>query len=224
MTSGSVTISSDLIAHAHQIFWQAIETAKHSHVSREDFNVFTNEASPAYICCVAAVEAFINELFFGLPTFRRLESGPLASLEKDWLEKLDLRHKLVLFPQLLVGETFDRGSQPFQDMSILIRLRNSIVHYKMDRTPPKFLQDLSNRGVVLVADTEAADYLWVHKISCTEGVRWAINTSTRTVHKLVELVRDEAAIPSFLKLAGNFQEISEDQVKDRLRKIAPSWQ
>jgi hypothetical protein len=215
----SVTISSDFIAHVHSIFWRAIDTVKYGHVSREGMNIFTSNASPAYICCVAAVEAFVNEVFFGLPTFLELEQGPLGSVERGWLERLDLRHKLVLFPQLLIGKTFDRGGQPYQDMSNLIRLRNKLVHYKMENTAPPYLRDLESRGIALVSDTEGADYIWVHKISCTEGIRWANNTSARTVHKLVEMIRDDAAVPSFLSIAENFREIGGEQVRDRIRSI-----
>lgn len=216
---GSVTISSEFIAHVHEIFWQAIDSSKYGHVSREGINIFTGSAPPAYICCVAAVEAFVNELFFGLPTFKRLEEGPMGSVDRKWLERIGLKNKLILFPQLLVGETFDRGSQPYKDMTTLIRLRNAMVHYKMENKPPSYLKDLEAQRTVLVTDTEGADYLWMHKLSCTEGIRWANNTSARTVHKLVEIVREGAAVPSFLNLANNFQQIAEDQVKARLQAL-----
>lgn len=215
----SVTISSDFFVHAKSIFWNAIDTAKHDHVSREEINVFTHDASPAYICCVAAVEAFVNEIFFGLPTFQKLKESPLSSINPNWLERLELKHKLILFPQLLVGDTFDRGAQPYHDMSILIRLRNVLVHYKMDNAAPPYIQDLEARGYTIQPNKEGADYIWVHKISCTEGIRWAINTSAKSVHSLVDFIREGATVPSFLRLADNFQEISKDQVRDRIREI-----
>jgi hypothetical protein len=216
---GSITISSDFIAHVRHIFWLGINTAKHGRVSREGINIFTNEASSAYILCVAAVEAFINELVFGLPTFPQLKKGPMGMLENDWLEKLELKHKLVLFPQLLAGRTFDRGSQPYQDMWTLIRVRNTMVHYKMENTAPSYMKALEDRKVVLIADSEASDYLWMHKLSCTEGIRWANNTATRTVHRLVELLKDGKAIPNIFNLANNFIEISKDEVIEALAKI-----
>ena len=89
----------------------------------------------------------------------------------------------------------------------------------MDNAAPPYIQDLEARGYTLQPNKEGADYIWVHKISCTEGIRWAINASARTVHTLVDLIREDATVPSFLRLADNFQEISEDQVRDRLRVV-----
>jgi hypothetical protein len=72
----SVTISGDLITHVHFIY----QTAKQTN-NVDDF------AIPAYILAVAAVEAFVNEMF--LSGFASLVLGESRLLPEE-AEKLDL--------------------------------------------------------------------------------------------------------------------------------------
>jgi len=195
------TISSTLISHVRMIYELALyELASRDittpdrrlgpNVQRKGINGFSSSALPAYIVAVAAVEAFINELTFG---FARVsfEDSPLWDLPPDWLEEgVNLRAKLVLIPQLLFGQTFSRNTQPYQDMALLIKVRNHLVHYKMQGNPPKYLKHLDERGISLTPQfsDSGVDYAWPVKLSTCEGVRWAHNTACDTVRAMTTFI------------------------------------
>ena len=111
-----------------------------------------------------------------------LPEAALWKLDQAWVEKLELRAKLVLVPHLLFGKTFDRGQRPYQDLSLLVRVRNEFVHYKMSDLAPKFVGELQAKGVALRAPRarEGADYIWLHQLCSTEGIRWAHNAMVAT--------------------------------------------
>jgi len=89
-------------------------------------NNFSDHALTVYIMTVTALEAFINELCFG-PSSKMLNKDRIPV---EFFEDMEIRRKYYLLPLLLWGRTFDRGAPPYQDFEILIRLRNSLVHYK----------------------------------------------------------------------------------------------
>ncbi len=49
---------------------------------------------------------------------------------KKYLDKLDLKAKLVVIPKLVTGEHFPTDSQAFQGLQNLIEERNKLVHHK----------------------------------------------------------------------------------------------
>ena len=56
---------------------------------------------------------------------------------------------------------------------------------------PKYVKVLAQRGIALTACPKGADYAWVHKLSSSEGIRWAHNTACKTVQALVSLIPDD---------------------------------
>ncbi len=140
----AITISGDLIAHVQRLLTLALEDLAESPTSvpRRGINWNSDLALPAYITAVASVESFINEtLVLGMVT------PPIADPSEDSLADLELRTKLLVVPLLLFGKTLDRNCQPYQDMALLFRLRNELVHYKMSTAPPKSVADLAQRGI-----------------------------------------------------------------------------
>lgn len=87
-------------------------------------------ASGALFTTVAALESYANELFIDHETiFPELKGEVMAKLwelyeQKPILEKFE-------FALLVKSATaFDRGGSPYQDVSTIIRLRNSLMHFK----------------------------------------------------------------------------------------------
>jgi hypothetical protein len=87
-------------------------------------------ATASLLLTVASLESYVNELFADVG--RYFPSIPSAILQKIWetheqkpiLEKFDLALLLRNVPLV------DRGSRPGQDVVLLIRLRNAVVHFK----------------------------------------------------------------------------------------------
>ena len=54
---------------------------------------------------------------------------------KKYLDKLDLPSKWVIIPKLVTGKEFSRGSQAFEYLGELVKVRNELVHAKSKRMP-----------------------------------------------------------------------------------------
>jgi hypothetical protein len=175
----------------------------------------TDLAVPAYILAVAAVEAFVNEIF--LSGFGQMALGPspaeaghagLSDMAKS-LEKLDLPTKLIEVPRMVVGRSLDRGNQPHQDMTLLTRLRNELVHYKMGDEPPEAVSVLARREVAFPVPPEqeaGGPYPWADRVSTLEGIRWAYNTACATAVALLDLIPEKQR-GQLDSLRHNFREI-----------------
>lgn len=215
----SVSISGDLIAHVRTCFELSLEYVLTGEGVRHGMNAYTPYAFPAYVSAVAAVEAFLNEQLLGEFAKVVLSDSPLWNLGKDSLEKIELKTKLIVIPQVLFGRSFTPGSAPYQDFALLIRVRNDVIHYKMGSTPPSYVQPLSDRGIALTTDKAhgGVDYVWPHKLSSTEGIRWAHNSACRTVNALVGFIplEHKGALSS---TARNFEEIDDSDVRSWFEK------
>jgi len=225
---GSISVSPDFIFHVRKIYDLALEDITSGKVVRYGINGYSHYALPAYIMAVAAVEAFVNEAFLSQIHRTMMKESPLMNLPKDWTEKLELGMKLILVPQLLFGKSFPRDAPPYQDMALLIRIRNDLVHYKMGSTPPKYIKPLAERGIILTAPSAEegfdADFLWPSKLSCSEGVRWAHNTACETVEALVKFIPEDIKTKfMLLKLSENFEPIPVSYVTNWLesREVGP---
>ena len=183
-----------------------------------DHNAYTPHAFPAYVSAIAALEAFINEQFLGPFSRAQFRGAPLWELDREAIERLDLRLKVVIIPQLLVAKSLQRDRQPFQDFDLLIRVRNDIVHFKMDERAPRYLAPLSDRGIALTAadGPDSPDYPWPHKLSSLEAIRWAHNTVCRMAHALVDLIPEDRQGPLAI-MRKNFVEIEDLYADERLR-------
>jgi hypothetical protein len=214
LSSPTITISGDLIRHVRLILDMSLEYALTEHGVRHGHNAYSPHALPAYVLTVSSVESLVNETLLDSSARLIWRDSPLWKLKTDFLEKIDLLTKLVLVPQLLFDKSFTSNKQPLQDFNLLLKVRNDIVHYKL-RSEPKYLQPLVERDIALSsAKAEgSADYPWPSKLSCTEGIRWAHNTSCAVVNTLVDFLPQEGRDGLSLSyLAQNFQPIPETYV------------
>jgi hypothetical protein len=191
------TISGSLIGQVEKWFFDGLSVLLSGKLSvqREMKNGYAHLALPSYIIAVAAVEAFVNETFLSPVARIHFEGSSLYELNEEWLEKVDIREKIIIIARLLLGETLKRDRQPFQDFRMLVAVRNEIVHYKMDDKRPNFARDLNQRKIGL--DTKPPEGFeekaycaqpWASDISSTEGIRWAHNTATSMMRHLIELM------------------------------------
>ena len=186
----TMSISGDLISDVRMSLYRALGYSLTGKGVRRNGNAYAPNVFSAYVTSVAAVEAFINEACLGHMCRAIYGKSALWDLHQDSLERMDLLLKAVIVPQLLFGVTFRRNEQPFQDFALLCKVRNDIVHFKMQFAQPKYIDALAQRGIALTTG-EPADYPWPAKISCTEGIRWAHNTACRTAIQLIEFIPEE---------------------------------
>ncbi len=107
---------------------------------------------------VATIESYING--YGIGNFS-------SSYFNNYLDKLDIKSKWVIYPKLVTGKQIDAGSRAFELLGKLISLRNRLVH---DRTRKKRICDLDNSD-------------WVTELEAEN----AVNTVRKLVNELAKL-------------------------------------
>lgn len=103
------------------------------------YGPFLQHLATVHVFAAAALEAHVN--------IRAQEL--LAGRVFDLFDRLSLDAKWLFLPRLRGLAGFDPGAQPFQGFDRLIRIRNKLVHYRVQRepwrgsaVPPQFLADL----------------------------------------------------------------------------------
>ncbi len=213
------SISGELIAHVRHTLEISLQYALTKKGVHNGIIAYTPHAFPAYVCAIAAIEAFINEQLLGPTTRILFPNSSLWNIHGKALERLEIRLKVIIVPKLLMSVSFSAGEQPFQDFDTLVKVRNDIVHYKMNDRVPKYLKDLEQRGIALPCpeSNNKVDYEWPSKVSTTEGIRWANNTVCKVVKHIVDSVPQEHKA-LFTHLAGNFRAIPDNYVADWFAK------
>lgn len=107
----------------------------------------------AILSSVSFLEANINELYSDCADSRKkdgLDSQTIAIMGKLWHRGIprSARYRILEKYELALDiadrEAFDRGTTPYQDMEILIELRNSLIHYE----PETILAEATSRSHV----------------------------------------------------------------------------
>jgi len=103
------------------------------------YGPFLQHLATVHVFSAAALEAYVNI------RGRELLTGRMW----DLFERLALDAKWLFLPPLRGLLGFDPGAQPFQGFDRLIKVRNKLVHYRLQRepwqgsaVPPEFLQEL----------------------------------------------------------------------------------
>lgn len=185
------TISFELIMRVREFYtmaYQEISSNERKQVVLD--NGITDYAIPTYILSVAAVEAFMNEMFIAIGSdfLKGSSFGELSQGELQKLRKTNLGDKLIRIPELAFGQkVFNRGHQPFQDMNYLINVRNIFVHYKMgiDAEYKEAFDYLVKKGVALNFPIGSSRF-WVYDLSTFEGIRWAHNTALNIIKDIID--------------------------------------
>jgi hypothetical protein len=185
-------ISVDLILRVREFYtmaYQEISADERKQVMSD--NGLTDYAIPSFILSVAAVEAFVNEVFlaFGSGFLKGTSFENLSTAQiKNFREKRSLRDKLIELPKLAFDEdVFNRGRQPFQDMYHLINVRDSFVHYKMAMGPEDqgTFDYLVGKGIALKSANNPSRF-WAHDLCTFEGIRWAHNTVIKIIKDIID--------------------------------------
>jgi len=214
MDSQTTNISSGLISHLNDLYVTSLTEI----ILRNGnlINGYTKHAIPAYIIAVAAIEAFINEMFLSPVGRKFLKNAPENAAFWNALENTSLIDKLAFVPQLFFGQTFDKVRQPYQKMKNLIALRNELAHYKMNFKSPSCFRDLQQQKIAL----NEKDKPWSYNVSSLEGIRWARNTICETIQTLSSFATQETH-PILVHVAGHdfYKSWSESFIRVKANEI-----
>jgi hypothetical protein len=204
----AITISADFLTRLREFY-----TMAHQEISSDTRkqiapnNGITDYAIPAYILAVAAVEAFVNEMFLAIsPGF--LKGSSLEKLSPSDLQeyrKKTLREKLLQLPDLAFDQNvFNSSHQPFQDMNYLIEVRDSFVHYKMEVSVEYkgIFEYLVREGVARGSPDDPSRF-WVSDLSTLEGIRWAHNTAVKIIKEIIDTAIKTHRHPLLISLGNH---------------------
>ena len=209
-----------LIGNVRLTLAHCLKQVKSGKVLRQGSNGACLLGIPAYFTAVACVEAFLNEHFLDPFSYKTRKNNPLWLFPEEDLDQLKLEKKLLIVPQFLFGKSFIAGSQPYQDMILLIQVRNYLVHYRTHKSPPKGFKDLEQRNIIL-SDREYDNAVLPlpFKLSCNEGIRWAHNTACLTIKELLTFAAEDKHfqfMAQFYEKYSAFEPITEQQIQDWL--------
>ena len=158
-------------------------------------------AIPAIVFAAASLEAFINELgAFALLT-AEVYPDDLDVRTAHWIElfqaleanRASVESKFTAAKRLLTPEPFDKGRQPFQDFQLLFRLRNGLMHMRVEEHTIEGDQ-ITIIGSDLLAPCRDKKLIlgpgppeglpWWGQIQTEPMARWACNTASAMVHEI----------------------------------------
>jgi hypothetical protein len=182
---------------------------------RGDRDGAQNDALVAIVFAVLAIEAFANEFgelvadeFYWDPRVTPDLSGLATAYGAVERERGSLELKLQVVRIALQGGPWPSGQGAFQELALLLRLRNALVHLKLDvrmadtdsadaGPPPALLNQLRSTNI-LADDHDAKGATWTRAVSTRASGRWACNVVARMVEETIGLVppsefRDDVA-------------------------------
>ncbi len=191
-----------LIYHHGHLLMLAKKAYKRSHDE-------ASEASVSIILSAMTLECYINELTHRASSFQEHEENSTLNslsflLNEYEKNKNSLLSKIGLIHFCLSSKKVDKGSRHFQDISMLIKLRNSLVHRKPESTADftgdpeavyslhPFTSFLVDRGLI-EKPPENTPPIWSHYINSPSVAAWAYNTVVETIQGTVGMLPESTA-------------------------------
>ena len=175
-----VFLSNNFIYNLKDVYYFArdkeLKNILSNKVLRRGINFYTDFGHISSIIAVAAIESFLNEIFICLLGKYNIEKttffSKLTNEQIEKIEKLNLSLKLILIPELLIGKTLEKDKKPYQNSALLIKIRNSFVHYKLDSAPPKGIKELWDKNIALqMAEKSSKNYLDMNKANWQSSLK-----------------------------------------------------
>jgi hypothetical protein len=176
--------------------------------ARRNITAESKDLLEVYVLVAASLEAFINDFCQHKIDEIKWTDGKaywLKGLEEIIDQKIEIRLKWRLVPQLLWQKAFDESQSPWQDFNVLMYLRNWLLHYKMEYLPPgKVPGPLGHIKHLLSSEsqytkepytlTEAlkGSETLIDRICNLEMAQWAFNTGVKMIEKFLEFADQES--------------------------------
>jgi hypothetical protein len=192
------------------VAWRACERSKEN----------GQEAIVAIVFSALAVEGFVNHI-------AELASRPLAEKNVDELQafasvmsdleaqRAQIKTRIQMGYYILTRKTLDRGGLPYQDFSLLVDLRNQLVHSQPEKVewpprtdwePHRLVQQLVARKVIAKPSSSQAPQF--QPVICRyEVARWAYNLALDMMNLLINAVPEGEFKETLRFSAANFRPI-----------------
>ena len=151
------------------------------------FSVATALPLAAVILAHASLEAYLNE-FLNLREHMDPQKWAAAISE---LRRASIQSKWALAAQLFGGKSFDKAGEPYQSFSLLVTLRNELIHYDpgfrpLGTFPSKTIEALNIKfPFEYPGKTD-----WTVQVLNPKCAKWVCGTVRAMISKFHELVGD----------------------------------
>lgn len=217
------TISGRFLQQLLSLYMQGINQLGTGRVLKDGINGYCDSAIASYPLALITWESFLYETILSPLNLSDNKASKINCIPTQNIDNWDILTKSIVIPDLLYDKTFDKGLQPFQDLSHLVSIRNSIVHFKCNHPNKRILsaieslsqskiffdfaknRTLAPKEVIPVQD-------WTTTISTTEGIRWVINTIVKMAYQLNEFIPEEKR-HLIMDTLINFKLINENDAK-----------
>lgn len=161
--------------------------------------VGNNGSEVPIILSAASLETFVNE--FPYLVGMTYKSTPSLEILKDInSERTSPLFRIRMMYFVLMLKQLDRGSQPFQDVSLLFSLRNMIIHREIESfeipeegeahpEKPNIVNQFVSRGIIKQPSNPVSG--WSQYLLVQPVASWATTTVLKTFRWVHSLVRDE---------------------------------
>ena len=184
------------IFEAGVLFGVALDAARSIKASPRDGG--QQPALVSIVFSVVALEAFFNEateLALDSKKYKPNLEPQSVSVFAEVMTDAEGSHatlesKFTLANWILAGKKLDRGTQPYQDFALLIRLRNDLVHFKagdtfdQNATPEEIHKDLVARFKsknILAENIERSFGSWIFLVQTKAVAEWSCKTAAQMV-------------------------------------------
>jgi hypothetical protein len=170
-------------------------TERTSGVPERAGDVCSTDSLVAIVFAAASVEGFINELAelarslnnkVANPGFEKVDRFGKLALEAEEA-RASAKFKFRLAEAVFESATMSKGTQPFQDLSLLIDLRNALVHLKPS-SRESILRQLEDRQLLAEALTDNVS--WLRRAATRATAEWAMKTADSAIEYVAKLVPD----------------------------------
>jgi hypothetical protein len=196
-----------MFVNAGPLFARAKESYQRTKAAASDRDAGQMDALVAIVFSVVALEGFINEAAELATHPVALGTDPNPPSVKRFAALIDeaersgagVALKFTLAKLAFTGETYDRGAMPYQDFSLLIDIRNALVHFRSRETfevddqgvltfkPAPLLNRLRAKNIIAACEPGVAAP-WLHTVATTAAARWACKTAATMVQSIITIL------------------------------------
>jgi hypothetical protein len=176
-------------------------------------NAHASNGLSAFVLATVVWESWMNFHLLGIwarPHFGQSIYEKLQN-SRDRLKKMSILDRTYETPFLAFGKTFDKQGSPYEDLSVLVRTRNRIVHDWSERIPINEIEFLRSRNLLLERHPNQHALTWNQELSTLECVRWCINTLSKVNTEIFAFSGEKMRQTGMLSV-----EVTEQQAKEFL--------
>lgn len=199
-------------------------------VAAEAYHRSKTKPTEALTCIVFSafgLEAFLNVLAeFMRQGVGGLEPSGKANLLGQILGQFDdsrenLAARIQVTKSILSGRRYNPGAEPFQDVNMLLKVRNALVHPHPEKIHgsscpkdfgtkhPTFISHLQNKGLV-AGVKDGPIQSWYGLIETPKVAKWAYETSCSIIADLIDSFPDSALKQALTMMRPDTTTLSEE--------------